>query len=375
MPARRRGDAAGSARHGRAGRPEGLPDRAGEGAAGRRCGLRRGRGGRRERAQGRARRGLDGGRSRAHDRREPRGGVARALDLGEPERVRPAAAGRLARVAAPPCRRDARGRSIRERNRPLEGRRRAVALSDAARIASLWVLPGDREAAQLVRRPRPGRHRPALGHRPGAACRRLVAGAVLRGHRRPRRQQLPDRDRRPGSRAERAWLVDERPRPRHAEASGVDDARDLLDVELRRGGERPAADVGAAALHGLRRDPQRRAGDRVLRRAEPEVLGPARCRGRLELDVLGAGARAARARDLGGEPARAGAQESGDDARAADLRSLGARDLATGAQRRALGDRDEPGSRAGSRSRSPGSPTVRLRSTPKGAQSRLRTAR
>ena len=47
-------------------------------------------------------------------------------------------------------------------------------------------------------------------------------------------------------------------------------------------------------------------------------------RRRLELDVLGARARAARARDLGGEPARAGAEEPGDDARASDVGPLGA---------------------------------------------------
>ena len=158
--------AAGPARHGRAGRPEGLPDRVGEGPP----------------AEGLAEvaaagvnvlkvgpAGAGHGRSRAHDRREPRGGVARALDLGEPERVRANAAWRLARVAAPPCRRHAGGRSVRERDRTVEGRRRALALPDAAGIASLCVLPGDR--ARLVRRPHAGRHRPALGHRPGAARR------------------------------------------------------------------------------------------------------------------------------------------------------------------------------------------------------------
>ena len=139
--------------------------------------------------------------------------------------------------------------------------------------------------------------------------------------------------------------MDEHPRPRHAEARGVDDARDLLDVELRRGRQRPAADAGAAALHGLRRDPERRPRARLLRRAEPEVLGAARRRRRLELDVLGARARAARARDLGGEPARAGAQKPRDDARASDLRSLGAGDLTPGAERGALGDRGGRGAK------------------------------
>ena len=67
--------------------------------------------------------------------------------------------------------------------------------------------------------------------------------------------------------------MDEHPRSRHAEARGVDDARDLLDVELRRGRKRPAADARAAALHGLRRDPERGPRACLLRRAEPEVLG------------------------------------------------------------------------------------------------------
>ena len=89
--------------------------------------------------------------------------------------------------------------------------------------------------------------RSPLCHRPGPARGRLVAGAVLRGHRHPRRQQLPDRDRRHGSRPRRARLVDEHPRPRHAEALGVDDARDLLDVELRRGRQRPAAERASSS--------------------------------------------------------------------------------------------------------------------------------
>ncbi len=66
------------------------------------------------------------------------------------------------------------------------------------------------------------------------------------------------------------------------------------------------ADVRAGAVHGLRRDPERRPRARVLRRAEPALLGAAGCCGRLELVVLGAGARAARARDRGREPDRAG---------------------------------------------------------------------
>ena len=132
---------------------------------------------------------------------------------------------------------------------------------------------GDRSEALLVRRPRAGGHRPALGHRPGAARRRLVAGALLRGHGRPRRQQLPDRDRRPGSRSERARFVDEHPRSRHAEARGVDDARDLLDVELRRGQnvQLPTREQQRFMVYDaiLERGPRAC----LLRRAEPEVLG------------------------------------------------------------------------------------------------------
>ena len=200
-PARRRGDdAAGPARHRRAGRPESLPDRAGEGTAGRR--VCRGRRGRRERAQGRPAGGWtadDLARTIAENRAAASHGLSTWVNLSASR-----SGGRAGGASRSCATWSARSRPIPgERDRAVEGRRRAVALP--MRPASLrfaYCLATGRK--RLVRRPRAGGHRPALGHRPGAARRRLVAGALLRGHGRPRRQQLPDRDRRPGSRSERA---------------------------------------------------------------------------------------------------------------------------------------------------------------------------
>ena len=166
--------------------------------------------------------------------------------------------------------------------------------------------------------------------------------------------------------------MDEHPRSRHAEAR-VDDARDLLDVERRRG-KRPAADARAAALHGLRRDPG--TGPARL----PSTAGRTRSAGALDaaggwnwtywervLEPL--------VREISAEPARPGAQEPGDDARAPNLRSLGPSDFTPWPQRRALGDRGAGVTKVSRRHDrwAPGcSERLRLRREPVGADRRWR---
>ena len=148
LPARRRGDdAAGPARHRRAGRPEGLPDRTGEGppaeglaevaAAGVNV-LKVGPAGEWTTAD------------LARTIAENRAAAAHGLDLGEPERVRAAAAGPVARVAAAPRGRHARGRSVSQRDRAGRART-SLALPDAPAVAPFRVLPCDRQATFLVR--------------------------------------------------------------------------------------------------------------------------------------------------------------------------------------------------------------------------------
>ena len=295
----------------------------------------------RERAQGRACRGLDGGRSRAHDRREPRGGVKRALDLGEPERVRPAAAGRLARVAAPPCRRNAGGRSVRERDRALEGRATSPGASGCVRrrfVSRTAWRPGSDRSWCAGRAPVDTGRLLVTVQAPRAGVWSLAPYSEVTDVHGVNSYPIaigdPDPDLgEPGSWTNILGLAT----PRRC---GVDDARDLLDVELRRGRQRPAADAGAAALHGLRRDPRTAPG----RLAFYGGQNP-KCWGSSTRQAAGTGRTGSAcssrscARSRRRAPLAPALRNPGTTRELPTLGPLGAGDLAPRPQRRALGDR------------------------------------
>ena len=148
---------------------------------------------------------------------ENRAAAAHGLyDLGEPRarsrQLRPGRVGGAALLRK--VDRNARGRSVRERDRAVEGRRRAVALPDAAgrRFASrtAWRPRGDRAGARASA----GGLGSPLGHRPGPARGRPAAGArtsevtdVHGVNSYPIALGDPDPDLR------RARVVDEHPRP------------------------------------------------------------------------------------------------------------------------------------------------------------------
>ena len=243
-------------------RPQGLPDRAREGpGAG-----DDDPGGRRRPGRGRR-----GGGQRPQDRaREPAPGRAPT----SPTRSR--GTGRLRRTGSTPgstSRRSARARPGTWRAALLRKVIGALERDPSASALALWkgadepwryrttvpslrfayCLATSRGDPALVRGEAPGRLGSPLGD--GAAGARLGPGAraLQPRHRRPRRQPLPRLARQPGSESARGRALDGHPRLGDAEPSGLDDARDLLALELRRARQLRAAEPARAALHGRTR--------------------------------------------------------------------------------------------------------------------------